>query len=167
MSFFVGGKLKLKNQKANLATLKIKQQMTNSAISNLSKKQININNEVLQGVKESLIEFCDKEENQKYLEELVKSNNNIKVKTLDDLMPSNIINNDQGNIANDKIFNLNKTEIDTRTKAERKFDEMKRKKFPDKILNELQGKKKELKEKFNKILDKQLNHNDIPKVSSG
>lgn len=156
MSYFVGGKLKLKNKgKTNIATLQIKQQITKTAHSSLVKKQLKKENEILNDVKESLEIYNITDDNEKNMldtiikqemnkSEIREKENDIKLKT-----------------------NNNINYIDNRTDAEKKFDEMRLKRLPDTVKDEIKGKKKELKDKFTDILDKQLNHFDIPKVGSG
>lgn len=161
MSTFIGGKLKFKNAKANMTTLKIKQQILNS-----TNKQVNntIKNdkeeEILNEVKNSISSYCVVPHSNDL--DLVNIGNNNEYKSI----KSN--ENSQKVIDNNIVkLNLNIKEKDTRTLAEKKFDEMRLKKLPIVVNKEIKGYKKELKDKFTKILDKQTDHYDIPKVGTG
>mmetsp|Transcript_33161 Transcript_33161/g.34469 ORF Transcript_33161/g.34469 Transcript_33161/m.34469 type:complete len:153 (-) Transcript_33161:53-511(-) len=152
MSFFVGGKLKLKNSKTNLATLRIKQQMTQSTISNSRKRE---EKAILDELKETIGTYSvSTEKDQNIVDQMINEN-----KREDSL-------NREIELNRPVKINLQK-DVDHRTAAEKKFDEMRLKKIPDRIEKEIQGNKKEMQGKFKKILDNQVNHFDIPKVGSG
>ena len=134
-NLFVGGKLKFKNPKANLTTLKLKDQIiknSNSSMSNMSKNELKTFNDF----KESIGEVITINNGDKKLDKLVEQ----------------IKNNEK------------KEEKDYRTDMEKKFDEMRMKKLPERIDQNLKGYKKELQDKFKDILDKQVNNFEMPKV---
>ena len=140
-SYFVGGKLKLKNSKANQTTIKIKK-----TIADITHSQINSGSTLNENEKHKLIK--EKEILQEFQE-------NFK-----DYMQSK-----NGKIdLNEFIGEKENKKQDYKTEAEKKFDEFQKNKQTERIEKEVQGNKKQLQEKFKKILDKQVNHFDIPKV---
>jgi hypothetical protein len=155
---YIGGKLKFKNNKSNIATIKFKEI---TSINNNSDRHIfNTTNEVLKDVGESISNYC-----------ITKQNNNLTIKLNQDC---NILNNNS--LPLNKISTLNNEdkisislhkEKDERTLAEKNFDKLRLKKLPIKVNQEIKGYKKELQEKFKKILDNQTDHYDIPKVGTG
>jgi hypothetical protein len=149
---FIGGKLKLKNQKDDKTVQQIKKVLTKDVAKVKSriyeKEEIAIEKKVdldkeLDLENEEIIGHMNKNE-EKYLKELESQINS------------------SNNNANDEEF------VDHRTQAEKLFDERWMKKLPDKIKKKIVSTSyKQRAENFNKLLSKLPEHYDIPKVGPG
>ena len=125
---FVGGMLKLKNQKNDSSMAKLKKVISKDIIKEKEKFP-----------NEEIIGFLNNDE-EKY------------VRTLEEQI---------------EHTNKLKDNYDTRTAAEKAFQERKLKRLPEKILKDLQTNYKQKYEHFNKSLSKLPEHYDIPKVGPG
>jgi protein FAM32A len=123
---FIGGKLKLKNQKNQHVVQQIRKVFS---------KEIKLGNKEEKEISNEVIVAGLNEQEEKYMNELV----------------------DQ----------INGQPIDTRTEAERLFDERRMKRIPEKIKKSLATTYKQRYEAFNKQLSKLPEHYDIPKVGPG
>jgi hypothetical protein len=159
MSLFVGGKLKFKKPNVNSATLALKEKIIEVNYKN--KREM----EILNDVKDSITNYCIVPGN--------TNNNNISsIMNSESYNTSNNNNNkDDKNYISDNNYvykkELNLKEKDCRTLAEKKFDELRLKKLPIKVNKEVKENRKDIINKFNKMLDKQADHYDIPKVGTG
>lgn len=142
---FVGGKLKLKNQKTDRSMKEVKKVITKD-ISKVKKEPAgkDIDNDKI------IANLNDDEEN--YLNELANQ-----AKGGDNENNSKNKNNKR---------NIPET-VDYRTEAEKLFEERRMKNLPEKMRKNLIMSYKERYEKFNKTLSKLPEHYDIPKVGPG
>lgn len=152
MTTFIPGRLKFKNTKASISTIKIKQQIINSVIKdkendNMPKLE---DNTIL-----SLNELEDKNKTNHIYDNKSNKNDNKEY----------TCNKDAKNIINSN--NIDNIKLNKKTKAEEKFEDLRKKRLNERIQKELKGGNKLALTKFKELLDKQTNHFDIFKVGSG